>query len=42
MENCQAVVPPLFQLKPYQAGACYLFDEDTKIESEILSELLPL
>lgn len=41
MEKCKTF-PPLFQLNEQQAASCYLFDENPSIESEKLSELLPV
>jgi oligopeptide/dipeptide ABC transporter ATP-binding protein len=41
MEKCK-VVPPLFRLNSHQAASCYLFDENPSIESERLTELLPV
>ena len=41
MEKCK-VLPPLFQLKRYQAASCYLFDQKPTIETQRLSELLPV
>ena len=40
-EPCKDV-PPLFRLSEYQATACYLFEHNPRIESEQLSELLPV
>lgn len=42
MEKCQKTPPPLFQLSPYQAASCFLFDQHPQIASEKLSELLPV
>ncbi|MCU0494342.1 MAG: hypothetical protein MUD01_22365, partial [Chloroflexaceae bacterium] len=41
MAKCQTP-PPLFRLNAHQAAACYLLEEHPKIESERLSELLPV
>jgi peptide/nickel transport system ATP-binding protein len=41
MEKCKTP-PPLFHLSEQQAASCYLFDEQPQIESEWLSELLPV
>jgi peptide/nickel transport system ATP-binding protein len=41
MEKCKTL-PPLFQLNSQQAASCYLYDEQPRIESERLSELLPV
>ncbi|OQX65144.1 MAG: ABC transporter ATP-binding protein [Anaerolinea sp. 4484_236] len=41
IEKCQNP-PQLYQLNDVQAASCYLFDENAQIESERLSELLPL
>ncbi len=41
MDKCQ-VQPPLFHLSEQQAASCYLFDDKPPIESERLSELLPV
>jgi oligopeptide/dipeptide ABC transporter ATP-binding protein len=35
-------VPPLFRLSEYQAASCYLHEQNPKIESERLSDLLPV
>ena len=34
--------PPLFRLGEHQAASCYLYDQKPLIESEQLSELLPV
>ena len=34
--------PPLFRLSEYQATSCFLYEENPQIESEKLSELLPV
>ena len=34
--------PPLFRLSEHQAASCYLFEENTRIDSEKLTELLPV
>jgi len=34
--------PPLFRLSDHQAASCFLFEENRQIESEKLSELLPV
>jgi len=34
--------PPLFRLSEHHATACYLFEQNPRIESEQLSELLPV
>jgi peptide/nickel transport system ATP-binding protein len=41
MEKCK-MLPPLFQLNAHQAVSCYLYSENPKIDSEKLSELLPV
>jgi peptide/nickel transport system ATP-binding protein len=41
MDKCK-VPPPLFQIDGQQAASCYLFDQKPQIESERLSELLPV
>jgi peptide/nickel transport system ATP-binding protein len=41
MDKCK-VLPPLFQLTEHQAASCYLFDQKPTIETERLSELLPV
>ncbi len=41
MEKCK-VPPPLFHIDEHQAASCYLFDHQPQIESERLSELLPV
>ena len=41
MDKCK-FPPPLYRLSEYQAASCYLFDENPQIESEQLSELLPV
>ncbi|HEV7718805.1 MAG TPA: ABC transporter ATP-binding protein [Arsenicitalea sp.] len=41
MEVCKAR-PPLFQINPRQAAACYLHDKEPEIVAERLSELLPV
>lgn len=40
-EICQKL-PPLYQMGDHQVASCYLFDENTQIASEQLSELLPV
>jgi len=35
-------IPPLFRLSEHHATACYLFEQNPRIESEQLSELLPV
>jgi peptide/nickel transport system ATP-binding protein len=40
MEICKTR-PPLFQINPSQAAACYLHDKQPEIVAERLSELLP-
>lgn len=35
-------LPPLFRLSEHHATACYLFEQNPRIESERLSELLPV
>lgn len=35
-------LPPLFRLSEHHATACYLFEQNPRIESEQLSELLPV
>ena len=40
MDVCQTR-PPLFQVRPTQAAACYLHDKQPQIVAERLSELLP-
>lgn len=42
MEKCTKSPPPLFQIGPYQAPSCYLFDQFPTIPSEKLSTLLPV
>jgi len=41
MDKCRTP-PPLFQIGDFQAAACYLYDKNPVIESEHLSELLPI
>jgi oligopeptide/dipeptide ABC transporter ATP-binding protein len=41
MDKCKKI-PPLYRLNSHQAAACYLFDKLPSIESERLSELLPV
>ncbi len=41
MEVCKTR-PPLFQINPSQAAACYLHDKQPQIVAERLSELLPV
>jgi peptide/nickel transport system ATP-binding protein len=41
MEQCK-VLPPLFRLSEHQAASCYLYGQNPQIESERLSELLPV
>ncbi|HET9220941.1 MAG TPA: ABC transporter ATP-binding protein [Roseiflexaceae bacterium] len=41
MEKCQTP-PPLFRLSQHQAASCYRYDDRPSIESEQLSELLPV
>ena len=41
MEKCK-VPPPLFRVNDQQAAACYLYDQQPQIESERLSEMLPV
>jgi len=41
MDKCQTP-PPLFRLSQHQAASCYQFDSNPLIESEKLSELLPV
>ena len=41
MDKCRTP-PPLFQLSDFQAAACYLYDTKPAIETERLSELLPV
>lgn len=41
MDKCKQS-PPLFQLKPYQAASCFLYDKNPTIEPEKLSSLLPV
>lgn len=36
------IPPPLYSVSGMQAAACYLFDKNSQIESERLSELLPV
>ena len=40
MDKCK-VVPPLYRLNDQQAASCYLYDEQPKIQSEELWQLLP-
>jgi len=41
MEKCKTP-PPLFRLNEHQAAACYLYADNPQIETERLSELLPV
>lgn len=41
MEKCQTP-PPLYRLNNQQAASCYLYDQQPQIESERMSELLPV
>jgi len=41
MEKCKTP-PPLFRLSEHQAASCYLYAQNPQIESERLSELLPV
>lgn len=41
MEKCKTP-PPLYRLKTYQAASCYLFDQNSQIASENLTDLLPV
>jgi peptide/nickel transport system ATP-binding protein len=41
MEQCKAV-PPLFKLNDEQTAACFLFEENPEVDSEKLSDLLPV
>jgi oligopeptide/dipeptide ABC transporter ATP-binding protein len=41
MEKCK-LPPPLFRLSEHQATSCYLHEQNPQIESERLSELLPV
>jgi peptide/nickel transport system ATP-binding protein len=41
MDKCQTP-PPLFRLNQHQAASCYRYDQSPLIESERLSELLPV
>jgi hypothetical protein len=41
MDKCQTP-PPLFRLNQHQAASCYRYDQSPLIESEQLSELLPV
>ena len=34
--------PPLFQVQPHHAAACYLYDKSPEVVAERLSELLPV
>lgn len=40
-EKCK-LPPPLYRMSDLQAASCYLFDQNSQIESEQLSELLPV
>jgi peptide/nickel transport system ATP-binding protein len=40
-EKCK-LLPSLYRISDYQAASCYLFDQNSQIESERLSELLPV
>jgi peptide/nickel transport system ATP-binding protein len=42
MDKCRQTPPPLFQLEPYRAASCYLYEESPVIAREKLSELLPV
>jgi len=41
MEKCKTP-PPLFRLNDHQAASCYLYADNPQIETERLSELLPV
>jgi peptide/nickel transport system ATP-binding protein len=41
MEKCK-VPPPLFRLEKHQAASCYLLDKHPEIESDKLTDLLPV
>jgi len=41
MEKC-LTPPPLFQINAHQAASCYLYDENSSIKPEQLSEMLPV
>jgi oligopeptide/dipeptide ABC transporter ATP-binding protein len=41
MDQCQTL-PPLFRLNAHQAASCYLYEQNPLIESDKLSELLPV
>lgn len=41
MDKCKTL-PPLFRLSEHQAASCYLYEQNPQIESERLSELLPV
>jgi oligopeptide/dipeptide ABC transporter ATP-binding protein len=41
MEQCK-IDPPLFRLNNHQAASCYLYEKNPEIESNRLSELLPV
>jgi oligopeptide/dipeptide ABC transporter ATP-binding protein len=41
MDKC-LVMPPLFRLNDHQAAACYLYDQNSSIAPEQLSEMLPV
>lgn len=41
MEKCKTP-PPLFRLNAHQAASCYLFDNNSQIASENLTDLLPV
>jgi peptide/nickel transport system ATP-binding protein len=41
MDKCKTL-PPLFRLSEHQAASCYLHEQHQQIESERLSELLPI
>ena len=41
MDKC-AAPPPLFRLRDHQAASCFLYDQNTPIDAERLSELLPV
>jgi len=41
MDKC-LTPPPLFRINDHQAAACYLYDENSSIQPEQLSEMLPV
>lgn len=41
MDKCKQT-PPLFQISAHQAASCFLYEKNPTIESEKLSELLPV